>query len=118
MNPQSTHGEESGHQNGVPETAHSVKQTIIGYAASLVLTAIAFVLTLTHSMRFNSLLIVLMLLGGLQIIVQLFFFMHITERKGPPYHAIGLATALIFTFAIALMSIWIMNFGMHPQTVS
>ncbi len=90
---------------------HSPKLYIIGYAASLVLTAISFVLALTHSMHVGPLVVLLTVLAGLQIIVQLFFFMHVTESEGPPYHVVLLTLGLIFTFAVALMSVWIMAFG-------
>lgn len=84
---------------------------LIGYLLSLVLTAAAFGLALTHSMHLDPLLIVLMILAGCQIVVQLYFFMHVTEGDGPPYHSAALLLGLVLTFAIALMSVWIMGFG-------
>lgn len=84
---------------------------VLGYLASLVLTAIAFGLALTRAMHPGPLLLVLLFLAGLQVIVQLHFFMHVTEVEGPPFHLAVLLPAVIFTFAIALMSIWIMGFG-------
>lgn len=53
---------------------HSATKYIIGYLASLVLTAIAFTLALTHLMRVGPLVVLLTILAGLQIIVQLYFF--------------------------------------------
>ncbi|MDQ0191050.1 cytochrome C oxidase subunit IV family protein [Alicyclobacillus cycloheptanicus] len=101
-------------QNGVTRSPghqkHKATQYIIGYLSSLILTAIAFTLALTHSMRVGPLVVLLTILAGLQVVVQLYFFMHITEGDGPPYHAVFLVLGLLFTFAIALMSIWIMGF--------
>src|SRR5579875_3852737 len=101
-------------QNGVTRSMghqkHRATQYIIGYLSSLILTAIAFTLALTHSMRVGPLVVLLTILAGLQIVVQLYFFMHITEGDGPPFHALFLILGLIFTFAIALMSVWIMGF--------
>lgn len=99
------------HATSVPHTKHSPTPYIVGYILSLVLTAIAFGLALTHSMTMGPLMWVLMLLAAMQIVVQLFFFMHITEGDGPPYHSIALLLGLFFTFAVALMSIWIMGFS-------
>lgn len=101
--------------NEVPTThsKHSPRLYIVGYACSLVLTAIAFALALTHSMSLGPLLVVLMILAAFQIVVQLYFFMHVTESDGPPFHSAALILGLIFTFAIALMSVWIMGF--HSQ---
>ncbi|MFD1677490.1 cytochrome o ubiquinol oxidase subunit IV [Alicyclobacillus fodiniaquatilis] len=90
---------------------HSPKLYIIGYLASLILSAISFLLALNTGMHVGLLVVILTVLAGLQIVVQLFFFMHITESDGPPYHAVLLVLGLIFTFAIALMSVWIMAFG-------
>lgn len=90
---------------------HSPRKYVAGYLGSLLLTAMAFGLALTRSLHPGPLLLVLMVLAGLQIIVQLYFFMHVTEGDGPPFHLAVLLPALVFTFAIALMSIWIMGFG-------
>lgn len=97
---------------------HSATKYIIGYLSSLILTAIAFLLALTHSMRVGPLVVLLTVLAGLQIVVQLYFFMHITESDGPPYHAVFLLIGLMFTFAIALMSVWIMGFPAFMAQVS
>lgn len=99
------------HGNDGTSPKHSAKLYIVGYLASLVLTAISFTLALTHHMHVGPLVMVLMVLAGMQIIVQLFFFMHATEGDGPPYHLVFLVLGLIFTFAVALMSVWIMAFG-------
>lgn len=90
-----------------------MQQYIVGYILSLVLTAIAFVLALASHMPIAPLIVILVILAGFQIFVQLYFFMHITEGDGLPYHSAALILGLIFTFAIALLSIWIMGF--HSQ---
>lgn len=105
----------SNHPSVAEHGKHSATQYVIGYISSLVLTAIAFLLALTHSMSFSPLLVVMMVLAGMQILVQLFFFMHITESDGPPYHAIALGLGLAITFTIALLSIWILGFGYNPH---
>lgn len=91
---------------------HSATKYVIGYATSLFLTAIAFLMALTRTSNLpvGPIVILLMVLGALQIVVQLYFFMHVTEGDGPPFHTVFLILGLIFTFAIALMSIWIMGF--------
>jgi len=109
---------QSGNLQAPVHKKHSPSKYIVGYLSSLILTAIAFVLALTHSMHLGSLLPLLMLLAGLQIIVQLYFFMHVTEGDGPPYHAAALLLGLFFTFAIALMSVWIMGFPAFSAQVS
>lgn len=90
---------------------NSAKPYIIGYILSLVLTVAAFVLALTHAMGIVPLTITLLVLATLQIFVQLFFFMHVTEGEGPSYHVMALVLGAIFTFTIIGGSIWIMTFN-------
>ncbi|MCL6592865.1 MAG: cytochrome C oxidase subunit IV family protein [Alicyclobacillus sp.] len=101
---------QTGHAEG---KAHGAGLYILGYLASLVLTAAAFALALTHALTVSPLMWVLILLGILQIVVQLFFFMHVTEGDGPPFHALGLLLGLIFTFGVVLISLWTLTF--HAQ---
>lgn len=104
--------EQAGHKK------HSATKYVVGYLSSLILTAIAFLLALTSSMRVGPLVVVLMILAAFQIVVQLYFFMHVTEGDGPPFHSVFLVLGLIFTFAIALMSIWVMSFPAFMAQVS
>lgn len=90
---------------------HGAAPYVFGYLSSLVLTAIAFILALVLHVTIGRLLIVITLLAALQIFVQLYFFMHVTESDGPLYHTAFLVLGLIFTFAIALMSVWVMGFS-------
>ncbi|GGI99120.1 cytochrome o ubiquinol oxidase subunit IV [Alicyclobacillus cellulosilyticus] len=101
--------------HGEEEHKHGAGLYIAGYILSLVLTAISFWLALTRAMPLGPLMLVLIILAGLQIVVQLFFFMHVTEGDGPPWHSMALLLGLIFTFAIALMSMWIMSFHYQVQ---
>ncbi|MCL6517214.1 cytochrome C oxidase subunit IV family protein [Alicyclobacillus sp.] len=110
------HGHVELHDGPAPaHEHHGPGLYIVGYIASLVLTAIAFWLALGHHMAGGPLALTLLILGALQIVVQLFFFMHVTEGDGPPFHSMALVLGLIFTFAIALMSIWIMSFHYQVQ---
>jgi cytochrome o ubiquinol oxidase operon protein cyoD len=84
---------------------------IVGYVLSLVLTAAAFWLVLTHRMGVAPTLFIIVVLGVLQIFVQLFFFMHITESDGPPWHTMMLLVGFLFVVVIVGGSIWIMSFN-------
>lgn len=89
----------------------SSKTYIIGYVLSLVLTVVAFVLALNTGMSHVPLFIALLVLATLQIFVQLFFFMHVTESDGPSYHVMALVLGAFFTITIVAASIWIMTFN-------
>lgn len=84
---------------------------VIGYILSLVLTIIALVAGLNHMASLVALMTIILVLAAIQILVQLFFFMHITEKHGPRYNVITLIVAFTFTFAIIGGSIWIMAFS-------
>lgn len=100
------------------EHKHKAGQYIIGYVLSLILTAISFILALAAHLPLGPLVVILIILAGFQILVQLFFFMHITEGDGPPFHSVLLLLGLLFVFAIALMSVWIMAFPIFNAQVS
>lgn len=84
---------------------------IIGFVLSIVLTLAALWLVLGHAMRPAPLFFTIMVLAVLQIAVQLFFFMHITESYGPAWHVWMLALGVVLVVAIVAGSIWIMTFG-------
>lgn len=98
------HGSHKAHE-------HSFWSHIIGFVLSLILTFIALRLVLSKAMAPASLFTVIFILALVQIAIQLYFFMHITERIGPRYHVLGLMLGAVFVIAIVAGSIWIMTFG-------
>jgi cytochrome o ubiquinol oxidase subunit IV len=98
-------------QPGHNEKHESPKQYIIGYLLSLILTIAAIWLTVAGVMGVGALVTTILILAGLQILVQLFFFMHINEGEGPAYHVMALILGLIFTAVFIGGSIWIMSFN-------
>jgi cytochrome o ubiquinol oxidase subunit IV len=84
---------------------------VIGFVASIVLTLLALGMVTSHALPDSGLFAAILVLAILQIIVQLFFFMHFTEFPGTPYHTVALALGLIFTFTVIVGSIWVMTFG-------
>jgi cytochrome o ubiquinol oxidase subunit IV len=94
---------------------HSPKMYIIGFILSILLTVVALELTLNHVMSVSSLIITILVLAALQIVVQLFFFMHITEGEGPKYHVWALMIGLLLTAVFVGGSIWIMSFNSQVQ---
>ncbi|GGE44129.1 hypothetical protein GCM10011391_23660 [Pullulanibacillus camelliae] len=86
-------------------------KNVIGFGLSLLLTFVAIALGVSHALAFGPVMMIIMGLAVLQIIVQLFFFMHFTESDGPAYHIIGLAIGIINTIAIIAGTLWIMTFN-------
>ncbi|MCL6453372.1 MAG: cytochrome C oxidase subunit IV family protein [Alicyclobacillus sp.] len=84
---------------------------VIGFVLSIILTLIALWAVMNRVLGAGSLIALILILGAIQIFIQLFFFMHVTESKGPNWHAWMLALGLVFVIAIVAGSIWIMAFG-------
>ncbi|GGI97223.1 hypothetical protein GCM10010885_03470 [Alicyclobacillus cellulosilyticus] len=84
---------------------------MVGFILSIVLTVAALWAVLARALHPGPLTTFILVLGVLQIVVQLFFFMHITESEGPPWHAWMLMLGFVFVVAIVAGSIWIMSFG-------
>jgi cytochrome o ubiquinol oxidase operon protein cyoD len=105
-----------GHKHAAQANHHeSPKMYIIGYILSLVLTVAAFWLVLAHVMSTTPLVITILALATLQIFVQLFFFMHVTEGEGPNYHGMALLLGAVFVITVVFGSLWIMSFNAQVQ---
>jgi len=85
---------------------------IIGYIMSIILTAFSMWIVLGHVAQYGTALFIILGLAVLQIFVQLFMFMHVTESDdGPPWQVLGLLAGLLFVATIVGMSMWIMTFN-------
>ncbi len=84
---------------------------IIGYILSLILTAAAFWLVLGTNINGNFKIGIIMILAVFQMLVQLFMFMHLTERNhGPAFQSATLYYGLFIAILVIGGSIWIMTF--------
>lgn len=84
---------------------------IIGYLLSLLLTATAFVATLRLHFSTNATIATIIGLAILQMLVQLFMFMHLTERiHGDKFQRLFIYMGVLFAAGIVIGSIWIMTF--------
>ena len=86
-------------------------KNFIGFLLSLILTFAALGLGMAHVLSFGVVIFIILVLAVLQIVVQLYFFMHFMESDGPRFHVLGLAIGLIFVISIIAGSIWVMTFN-------
>ncbi|GMA51166.1 hypothetical protein GCM10025857_25230 [Alicyclobacillus contaminans] len=84
---------------------------IIGYVLSLVLTGAALWCALGYHLRGSALIVTILAMAVLQIVVQLFLFMHLTESDGTRAHVWTICLGFFFTFVVVAGTIWIMSFG-------
>ncbi|QSO52213.1 cytochrome C oxidase subunit IV family protein [Alicyclobacillus curvatus] len=90
---------------------HGVGVPLIGFVLSILLTLIALWAVMNKVMTSSGLVSLIMVLAVVQIGIQLFFFMHVTESKGRPFHVWLLGLGFAMTFAVVAGSIWVMTFG-------
>jgi len=88
---------------------------VIGFAGSILLTIAALWFALNAPLSQWGTVTVLLVLAVLQVLIQLIFFMHITEGNGPAYHSIAISLAFLFTIAVVAGSIWVMSFNSQVQ---
>ena len=88
-------------------------QYVIGFALSIVLTIIPLMLVVNHVIPMGPLTWTILGCALLQIVVQLFMFMHFTDTggSGPAYQTITIGIGLFFAFVFVGASIWIMSFN-------
>jgi cytochrome o ubiquinol oxidase subunit IV len=100
------------YQNSAGGKAGSVRTYATGFAASILLTLIAFGLVMTGALPHLATVISLFVAAILQILVQLHYFLHL-DRSSAMYWNV---MSLLFTFFIMFLfvggSIWIM-YGLH-----
>lgn len=90
----------------------SLSSRIIGYLASLVLTAVALLMIAFPSffhMTNQWAVISIFWLALLQSVVQSIFFLNILSEKGPRWNLVVFASTLSIILIIIVFSIWIMN---------
>jgi len=84
---------------------------VIGYLISLVLTVIAFWIALGMHLSVAVTLSAIAVLAVFQMLVQLFLFMHLTERiHGDTYQRLFIYTGIFFAAVVVAGSIWVMTF--------
>lgn len=83
---------------------------VFGYVASLVLTAMAFILVINHVLPVTALVSVVIALAVLQAAVQLGVFMHLRESRGMAWQILVLGLGGFIALCVVAGSIWIMMF--------
>ena len=99
----------------------NIRTYLIGFGLSIVLTLVAFGLGQihlwtdhvfpTHEMAVPALIV----LALSQLVVQLFFFLHVGKEKGPRWNLMALLFALIVVVILVGGTLWIMNHLSHEQ---
>lgn len=87
----------------------TLKSYIIGFIASLLLTAISFSLVITQALSGHALVYTIIGLAVLQAIVQLLFFLHVGQEAKPRWETIIFCCTVLVLLIIIIGSLWIMH---------
>lgn len=91
------------------EHAHgSLKQYVIGFVLSIILTIIPLVAVLNDMFNQRTTLVILFATAVAQLLVQLLMFMHIRDEKGPRFNMVALVFAGVLLLTIVIGSIFVM----------
>lgn len=103
-----------------PDSANdhaSPRSYIIGFAASLALTLSAYTLVTNRAFSMSWLLFVIATLAVVQLLVQLYYFLHLGSEPKPRWNLISFAFAALVVVCIVFGSIWIMyNLNYHDMS--
>lgn len=97
------------HSHGTRDGIHgSFKEYATGFTLSIVLTIIPLLVILNSWMTGIAGMIVILAAAVLQFAVQLLYFMHLREEKGPRYNLMALILGIVVVVTVIAGSIWIM----------
>lgn len=86
----------------------TLKSYVIGFFASLILTALSFGLVVSKVLLGQTLIFSLIALAIVQAIVQLLFFLHLGQEERPRWESLIFYFMVLVLIIIALGSLWIM----------
>lgn len=96
-------------QIGAWPASHGLTRSYIwGYALSLILTVVSYEAVVHHVAPRSALVVILLLLAGVQFIVQLVFFLHLGRETVSRERLIVLWCALLIVLIVVAGSLWIM----------
>ena len=93
---------------------------LIGFVLSVVLTLLAYFGVTEGWFSDGSPMVALLALAVVQLIIQLFFFLHVGRETRPRWKLLMLYLAVITVLVLVIGSLWVMynlNYRMTPQTV-
>lgn len=96
---------------GVDETvAHnSLRNYLIGFVLSVILTAIPFGLVMFSTMSRGTIVPIVVLMGVVQVVVHVFYFLHLDTSAEERWNVSAFVFTLLLTGIVVVGSIWIMH---------
>ena len=86
----------------------TLKSYGIGFLLSIILTAIPFALVIYGNMSHNYTITALVIAAGVQIIVHLYYFLHLNGSSSARWNVLALLFAVLIMALIIVGTLWIM----------
>jgi cytochrome o ubiquinol oxidase subunit IV len=99
----------------------ALKAYVTGFVISIILTVCSFGAISLHLLPSSDLLLVIVGLAMTQFIIQLIFFLHLGQERGPRWNLVVLLSTIGLVFIVVIGSIWIMNhlnYNMSPAQIN
>lgn len=96
----------------------TLRNYVIGFILSLLLTSSAYVAVTNQLFLGGVLIAVIVGLAIVQVLVQLFFFLHLGHETKPRWKLVVLLFMLVVLFILVFGSLWIMqnlDYNMMPE---
>jgi cytochrome o ubiquinol oxidase operon protein cyoD len=77
------------------ESPARVISYIVGFVLSVVSTLLAYLLVVNHVWPMSMLILIIAVLAVVQLVVQLIFFLHLGDEKGPRWKLVTIVFAII-----------------------
>ncbi|HSW96371.1 MAG TPA: cytochrome o ubiquinol oxidase subunit IV [Candidatus Saccharimonadales bacterium] len=93
---------------------------ITGFILSLILTITAYLIVVNHLFTSDTIIFAILVLAVIQLLVQLFFFLHLGQESKPRWNTIFFISTICMILVLVIGSIWIMNhlnYNMTPQEI-
>ncbi len=88
---------------------NQLKKYLIGFSISLVITLLAFIMVMNNQISGKGVYIFIGILAAIQLVVQLMFFLHIGQSKGPKWDSLAFYYTVFAIATLVIGSIWIMS---------
>jgi cytochrome o ubiquinol oxidase operon protein cyoD len=114
--PHQAHAEGGSHEIEMPHA--SMRDYLIGFILSVILTAIPFWLVMERPLSDGATAAVIMVFAGVQIVVHMVFFLHMSPKAEGGWSITSLTFTIIIVVIMLAGSLWVMhhlNTNMMPS---
>lgn len=84
------------------------KSYIVGFILSIILTVIPYMIVVQHLLPYHIMIIAIVILGVMQLLVQLVFFLHLGAESKPRWNLMAFMFAILVVAILVIGTMWIM----------